>query len=1638
MYRVRAKTGLRARLMALPVMAAVAACTGAPAWAQSAETATPRARPGQPIDAPLLVTYGPRAPIREGDPTHAQIIYISLPGDLTERVYVRLFDPDAAGEHDLIYGRPDTVTRFALYGGDGAFVGEPEDGKSVSDEERTGGILLAEKDFSDDEASDNSWVNFALISPDQGEERDGRRIFRLVVEGKSGNDGNLYGVAISRGDRRQVDIEGAKLFSYAPTIRVPNRQTLTELRFTAPTDTESLSIDNFDAAHGKVSLTTTFRTVPLTPSGQGNWRTDTVELTPDELGKPAAITLSGGGEMPNDATFFIAVRAQNLLPLDLPPFNWIPNRRPDIDATATVLDGCRSVAFDASGSTDADGDALSFLWRFSDGSILNGPMVVKPYETLGTFTERLEVTDNSGQIGNGSTEDLDVLIRRSPVPRIDVPGIVATGESVTFDGSGSSTDNAEIRRFDWSFNDGVQAQGPRVKRVFERPGDYQATLSIRDTSGHPCDSASITTTLRANAAPVAVAGSDRRTEVGTRLRFDGSRSHDIDGKLIAHDWSISDGTEIAGEKVDHAFSQPGSYDVTLTVTDDAGVSNSTASDQLKVFVNAPPVADAGPDQSVALAEVIQFDGSGSTDPDGELISHVWDFGDGTQATGVAAEYAYEKPGTYEVRLTVTDDSGTGTASVSDTATIRVNAAPLADAGADQVVTASAVKFDASGSSDADDRIASYHWDFGDGNTGEGEAPVHVYERPGTYDVRLTVTDASGTKNSRASDAMTVRVNMPPIADAGRYLIGAPGEELIFQGNRSVDPDGQIASYEWDFKDGTLGSGMIVAHTFEKPGRYFVRLKVTDDTGHAKAIDYDEAEVFINASPVARAGDDIRVAPGQAFTLDASRSFDSDGTVTDFRWDVAGIDEPFYGEAVEVTLENPGVYAATLTISDDSGAENSLAEDQLTISVNHTPVAHAGDNVVTADSLVVFDATRSQDADGDGLTYTWDFGDGKTATGTQVAHTYPAGGTYPVLLTVSDGTGLSNGTDQDAITVTINNAPVAVAGENTRICTGDILVLDGSKSYDPDGGVLKYAWDFGDGSASDIVNPTKSYRRGGTYPVTLSVTDSSGLANNTASDRIAVTVDQAPVADAGPDLKVCANTEVFFDGSNSWDADGVVNRYLWDFGDGGSSGGDKPKHIYRRPGTYRAQLTIEGDQVGQCDIRATDEVTVEVTAAPVPRIVAESAAPNGVAVSFDGSSSYLDDGEITSWRWDFGDGTSANGAQQSHVFREPGTYRVALEVDSTAASDECRQITAYHVITVNATPIADAGEDIVVGVNEEFVLDGSGSTDPDGALASHHWDLGDGNQRSGVSTRHRYSEPGRYEVRLTVTDTAGLENSTDTDTLTVVVHDGVAAVLDAPDAVCVGEEVTLSAARSASPEAPITGFAWSFGDGTRADAETVRKRFVSPGRYNVSVLVDDGMGRASSQREASKVLLVNQPPIAVAGPNRLVCPGIPVRFDATASSDPDGNISAYDWDFGDGRAGVGATAEHVFDRPGTYEVTLKVTDNSGASCNMREDKVTVVVNAPPAADAGPDRQVFVGGANDAEIFSAWRSYDPDGTDLDHVWDFGPDGQRRGERVSHAFSAPGDYDVKLTVSDGSGLSCGTTSDTMRVKVRARDVF
>jgi len=175
-----------------------------------------------------------------------------------------------------------------------------------------------------------------------------------------------------------------------------------------------------------------------------------------------------------------------------------------------------------------------------------------------------------------------------------------------------------------------------------------------------------------NQPPVAYAGPDQTALVDETVSFDGSGSDDPDGTIVSYNWDFGDGATGIGVTTTHAYSTAGTYTVTLAVTDDKGATGTDTASVIVTAPNEPPVANAGPDQTALVDETVSFDGSGSDDPDGTIVSYNWDFGDGATGIGVTTTHVYSTAGTYTVTLAVTDDKGaTGT----DTAIITVTEAP---------------------------------------------------------------------------------------------------------------------------------------------------------------------------------------------------------------------------------------------------------------------------------------------------------------------------------------------------------------------------------------------------------------------------------------------------------------------------------------------------------------------------------------------------------------------------------------------------------------------------------------------------------------------------------------------------------------------------------------------------------------------------------------------------------------------------------------------------------------------------------------------------------------------------------------------------------------------------------------------------
>ncbi|MCM8791482.1 MAG: PKD domain-containing protein [Candidatus Omnitrophica bacterium] len=495
------------------------------------------------------------------------------------------------------------------------------------------------------------------------------------------------------------------------------------------------------------------------------------------------------------------------------------------------------------------------------------------------------------------------------------------------------------------------------------------------------------------------------------------------------------------------------------------------------------------------------------------LCYSWDFGDGCTAEGAVVKHAYEKPGEYTVKLTVTDSCGSPCGIDTLTQVVKVNCPPTAVFnGPDCICTGQEATYDASQSSSTTSKTLNYTWDFGDGTTAEGQVVKHVFERGGSYRVVLTVDDGSCSNCCRDSACMNVTVNTPPCAEAGNdvCMTCVPYDQPLtvsFRGSGSSSTG--CLTYMWNFGDGTSGEGRNVKHTYAGPGMYKVTLVVDDGCNSQCSTASDCLTVNISRQPCADAGCDYNVCAGDEVNFDASKSQAGPGAT--YAWDF-GDGQTGTGVKVSHKYAEGGHYTATLTLTDGE----CVSCDTACVFVNAGPkAALCGPDKACMGECISFNACGSSDPDSDCLTYSWDFGDGTTLEGAdcEVHHAYDKGGTYTVRVTVDDGSGMTPcSKDSASVVVNINSRPTAVIGPCDACCVGKEALFDGSASTDPDGDKLSYSWDFGDGTTAEGAKVTHVYKEIGQYKVVLKVDDGKGSPCSVSYACYTACISGAPIAD----------------------------------------------------------------------------------------------------------------------------------------------------------------------------------------------------------------------------------------------------------------------------------------------------------------------------------------------------------------------------------------------------------------------------------------------------------------------------------------------------------------------------------------------
>lgn len=880
-----------------------------------------------------------------------------------------------------------------------------------------------------------------------------------------------------------------------------------------------------------------------------------------------------------------------------------------------------------------------------------------------------------------------------------------------------------------------------------------------------------------------------------------------------------------------------------------------------------------------------------------------------------------------------------------------SAAPVAVATVNATSHATLVpfSFDSSGSTGG---VVSVLWIFDDGTVSTDAAPTHQYadgaESPGqAYTVTLIVTDGAG---AQSTDSVTVDVvNRAPVADAPD-VSGNTVTALAFSGAGSYDLDGRIVNATWSFSDGITLYGLTVIRSFDDDGAYTCTLTVKDEDGAqdgdpcAITIDNQGPVAVVSTSPV------MPFQPGVAAQFDGRNSYDVDGVITNYIWVFPGGVE-VYASTASHTFASNGTYNVTLVLVDDDGAIGQLTiaalvgNDTLGTRVPTPPIGRITASALTVLTGVPITLSGENSTDDTGiLSYLWDFGDSTSGVGVLVAHAWANDGNYIVSLNVTDTDGNSS-----FVTVTIHvvdRAPVAsILASPTNAQTLVAISFDAGSSSDSDGTILFYRWSFGDATVLYGRSVQHTYARAGGYTVTLTVTDNDGV-DGTATASVTIT-NRAPTAVVPANFSVPTYEEHIFDASGSFDLDGVVQTYTWDFGDSTSATGRQAKHAFTSTGPFTVTLTVRDDlgASGQktMSVTVTNQAPTASIAGPMTISTSDTANFVGTAVDRDGT--------IASWSWTFGEGSpSSTPNAVSHQYVTKGTYTVTLNVvDNNGASGS-----ASFVITVlNRIPTAriasasPAGTQVSLSAVQFQAGGTGGSSDPETAanLLDYFWIFGDGGVASGVSVAHAFSQAGTFTVILTVSDPDGGAASV---TMPYVITNQAPASHPAANvsSALTLESVHFEGAGSVDPDGFVQSFLWDFGDGLTSSAVSPDHVYqaapLDAGAYTVRLTVFDNLG--ASNAATMQITVTNRAPVGVIENGEPLYASLTAFFRATASSDADGIVATYQWSFGDGsETQTGSEVSHVFGSAGTFNVTLTVTDNRGGTSTVSKE---VTVQAKP--------------------------------------------------------------------------------------------
>lgn len=777
---------------------------------------------------------------------------------------------------------------------------------------------------------------------------------------------------------------------------------------------------------------------------------------------------------------------------------------PTADFLASSTSGCAPLTVNYTNLSSSN--TSEWDWEFEGGtpntSTLSNPTVT--YSEPGVYDVILTVSNSEG---SDQIERLDFITVTEAA--ISDFSFVVDGGEVTFTNLSSNADS-----YSWDFGNGDSSTEESPVYTYTSSGTYTVELSAISE----CGTVTSTQDVMISLAPVAgftTIGSTTDCAEFTLVFSDASTFNPT-----AWSWEFEGGNPATStdQNPTVTYSTPGSFDVTLTVSNAQGMDMTTSED----YVVALDEVTAGFVFTNTALDVT-FDNQSSE----AGTSYVWDFGDGMTSISESPSYTYAEEGIYEVTLTSTGPCN------SDVITETINLYTDPTAGFTSDVTDGCNALTVSYSQASSDNVTEYAWTFDGGTpaTSTEANPTVVYNSAGTYSAELIVSNPVG--NSSKSETDYITVSDIPTAN----FVAVNNMLSVTFTNNSID----AGSYLWDFGDGNTSTEISPTHTYSAEDDYTVTLTATNECGD----DIFSNTVGANALPSANGSASITAICEGDEVIYTNLSSDN---VSAWEWTFEG------GTPATSTEQNPvvtytsaGLYGVSLRVTASAGSDEISFADLIAVSALPRAEFIAVNNMQ--------EVTFTNNSIG-AATYSWDFGDGNTSVESDPKHVYEVEGNYEVVLTASNQCGDIMSTQ----TVVANSLPTANGGANITSGCGptEIQFMDNSSDN-----VTSWLWTFEGGTpaTSTEQNPLVTYDTPGVFDATLKVTSDAGSNEIVYSDYIII--DGLPTAEFD---FVANDLEFAFTYTGEY-ADGFV----WDFGDGNTSSEMSPLHTYAEYDMYTVSL-----------------------------------------------------------------------------------------------------------------------------------------------------------------------------------------------------------------------------------------------------------------------------------------------------------------------------------------------------------------------------------------------------------------------------------------------------------------------------------